>query len=363
MTSCVVCTTRTHTALCRGCLAAIEHTLAETPADWTDLTAVATRQATGPLGLGDNRNGRQWDGPLSTGALGDAPWVYAPGAADQLWAMENTLVTWARHIAETNRLELPDTRRPQFTTTTTTRLTIRHNRMRMYVHVEHHEQSTPTEPSAILAARFLHANLRLIAIDQAAFEIHDELTALAEENQRWSLGGSIPTLFAGKCDAPDVRVIAIRIEGPLCDPFTCTHPSCDEIRERPQRLWPRVSTCGADLYAHEGDDDVKCHACGRTYPLAKRRAAILEKLNDEWCRAQLIANALTTNDEPINASTLRSWILRDSKLSKARRATIDRPLILQVGIDDDGQPLYLVSDVRARIAWSRERAKSERLSA
>lgn len=340
MTQCVVCQSRTDLALCKSCTAEVEHVLAEIPHDYQDLTAVATRQASGPLGLGSGHYGQRPDADMAWQTLTaskDEPWAFAPGAADQLWALENTLTTWARHLAETYPdLELPDTRRQRFTTTTT--FSVRRNRM--HIHVEHYEQLVSSEPSTIVAARFLQANLRYLATDQAAFEIHDELTALGEENKRWVLGGSVPTLFAGKCDAPDVRVDVV--DGTLT---------------------PRVAQCGADLYAHEGDDDVKCHACGRTYPLAKRRAVILEKLNDQWCRAQLIADSLTTNDEPINASTLRSWILRDSKLTVHRRTTIDRPLILQVGIDDDGQPLYRVSDVRARIAWSRERARSERISA
>lgn len=338
MTLCVVCQARTDAALCDNCTAEITKTLAEIPADLTNLTAVATRQAAGPLGLGDSRAGRQWDGPLAEGSLGDAPWVYAPGAADQLWALDNTLTTWARHIAETHDLELPAVRPPE-RFTVTTRLTVRRNRM--HLHVDTQVTTAPHEPAGLVAARWLLAHAHLIRVDQAAYEIHDELTALAAENTLWTFGRSVPTLFAGKCDAPDVRV-------DFTDGATLT---------------PRVSTCGADLYAHEGDDDVRCQTCGHTYRLEQRRALILEKMNDQWCRAQLIADSLTTNDEPINASTLRTWIERDAKLTVHGRATVGRPLILQVGIDDDGQPLYLVSDVRARIAWSRERTKSERISA
>jgi len=338
VTTCVVCQARTDTALCAGCTSEIEKVLAEIPADHADLTAVATRQATGPLGLGDNRGGRQWTGPFEDGSLGDSPWVYAPGAADQLWAMENTLTTWARHLAETNGLELPDTAMVERFTTTTW-VPIRRNRA-VCVNIHTIVAAVPVEPSVIIAARWLQSNLALIRRDQAAYEIHDELTALAVENQTWILGRSEPTVFAGKCDAPDVRV---DVNG-------------DTLR-------PRVAVCGADLYAHEGDDTVRCGACGQSYPLAKRREMIRERLADEWARAQVIADALTTNDEPLNAATLRSWILRDSKLSKGRRATVDRPLILQVGIDDDGHPLYRVGDVRARIAWSRELARRERIGA
>lgn len=335
--TCANCHAETDANLCTSCLAEIEKALAETPADHADLTAVATRQAAGPLGLGATvdrwGHDRQWDGPFEQGSLGDAPWDFAPGAADQLWAMENTLTTWARHIAETHGLELPARRGEWFEVRVT--LQIRRNRARF-----HHDTIVHTplvEAPALVAARWLLGALRYIAADVAAAQIHDELTGLAAENERWTIGRQAPTIFAGRCDAPDVRVDR---DG---DTLTAS-----------------VATCGAELNAHDGDTEVRCPVCGHTYQLAPRRAQMRDRLDDEWATAQVIADSLTTLDEPINAATLRSWILRDSK---RRRKLVEYPLIVQVGIDDDNHPLYRVGDVRARIAWSRDQTKRERIGA
>lgn len=106
MTQCQVCGAKTDGWLCKPCVGQVERAIGDIPADIDDLEAVATRQARGPLGLGDPL--RQWDGPFEVGSLGDKPWEFAPGAADQLWVIGNTLSTWIRHLCESRAIDIPE---------------------------------------------------------------------------------------------------------------------------------------------------------------------------------------------------------------------------------------------------------------
>jgi hypothetical protein len=148
-----------------------------------------------------------------------------------------------------------------------------------------------------------------------------------------------PDLYAGKCDKPDVR--SDLIDG---------------------RIVTRTATCGAELFYRMEDRKITCQTCGAEYEASDRKRLLLDAVDDRWARAQVIADALTTLDERINASTLRTWIQRDAedhKKPQHRRAV--HPLILQVGIDDEGRALFRVGDVRARIAFV-VALKSERLA-
>lgn len=356
---CVVCdATKPGAQLCRRCTNELEQALAELPAQHDDLTAVATRQAAGPLGLGDNRAGRLWNGPHAEGSLGDSPWVFAPGAADQLWAFENTVTAWAADFGMDTR------QRPGERFTVTRRLTIRRNRPHMHVETAVHMHGI--EPVALRAARHLLAALNDIRQSEHAAQLHDELTALAMENSRWTIGDATTLIFAGRCKAIDIRVRPLAPNGPACWAIACGHGSCAEIREPEirQQLLPAV--CGADLFANPGANEVKCTHCGLVQPLLGARGEIEGKLDDQWARPHLIADSLTTLEEPVNASTLRTWIERDTKL--AARLTrsgmaAPHPMVLQVGIDDDGNALYRVGDVRARVAWVRSQARLERATA
>lgn len=357
---CVVChATKPGARLCRRCTDDLERVLAELPAQHDDLQAVATRQAAGPLGLGDNTHGRQWTGPFEPGSLGDAPWVFAPGAADQLWALENTVTTWASHLGMTI------TEQPGERFTIRCGIIIRRNRAHLWTDTT--VASVPRQPVALIAARWLFAHLTEIRNDEDAEQLHDELTALAMENARWTIGHHGETIFAGTCDAPDIRVAQFVTAGPECRPFTCGHQSCSLIRSRAIRhVSPRVGRCGADLYAPKGASEVKCRACGQAYPMIGQRGEIEDKLDDQWARPHLIADSLTTLDEPVNAATLRKWIERDAKLAPRVARTgvpAPHPMVLQRGIDDDGHALYRVGDVRARVAWSRTQARLDRVSA
>jgi hypothetical protein len=280
VSNCQVCDAQTSAFLCARCTAEIERALAELPADLSDLQAVATRQAAGPLGLGDPA--RQWDGPRQDGALGDTGWVFAPGAADQLWVVGNTVTTWARHLASSRGVELP-----------------------------------AWVADARTASRWLLSNLDAIRHDEAAAQIHDEITSLPVENERWIVGRPSRDQFYGVCDAPDVRSEFSRPSdapvGPRCYGLTsCGHESCDAIRtaEREPVIVTRASTCGADLYGQPDAERVRCQACGRTYATKDRRDEMRTAIPDQLGTIPEVAAALSSLDRPVHVEALNSAVRR-----------------------------------------------------
>lgn len=342
---CRTCGNPTNANLCRPCTAVLERAIAELPRDLADLQAVATRQAVGPLGLGI---GRQWDGPFEENSLGDAPWDFAPGAADQVWAAANTVSTWVRHLAESRGIHGPVAERGSYSLVR--RLTIDRNRagwiyLRMF---------TPSQEQPLRTLiNWLLSNVESIRYDEAAAEVYEELTGLHHENERWILGRSGEEAFAGNCDATQVGF------------------EIDELGV----LVPVAARCGVPLYGHEGEAHVRCGACGSRYELQPRLDEIRgSQINDQLARAHVIADALTTLEEPMGRDLLRKWIQRDALRMPApegpacehcRHSTcrsIRRPPILARGVDEDGHPLYRFGDVRRRLQLVQEQ-RGIRLSA
>lgn len=291
--TCAVCGAATQTYLCAKHLNEIREALRSLPTDLADLEAVATRQAKGPLGLGDP--GRQWT-PQSTSdtdaradlparlrrtagpiALPSTPWPYAPHASDMAWAVINTVSTWWRHICETRGL--------------------------------------PADGDPRVG---LLRNLDAIGLDEAAAQIHDELTSIRDAVDRAVIGRMVETKFLGRCDLPDIRVIV-----------------------EDDALLPTLGYCGAEMYAKVNDKVFVCEVCGATYDVVQRRADLAERIADEWQRPYLIAAGLTELDQPVKVETLYKWI--------------SRKLVKQVGIDDEGHALYRVGDVQAMVQLQRER--------
>lgn len=350
MSVCHVCAGRTPgTNLCRACTRVLEQAVAELPADLRDLQLVATRQATGPLGV--NRY-RQWDGPFENGSLGDAPWDYAPGPDDQIWALRNTVTTWVRHLCESRGITPPTPR----TRIIERRLVIVRNRAHL---------TTVVAYGALIEqlAGWLLANLSAIAQDEAAAQIHDELTGLHEQNERWILGRRGLEVFAGRCDATQ---IAFEHRPRFYVERNRMHVEWDA-------LYPLARPCGANLFGHDGEDDLRCPACGMTYRLAERLATMHRtQIDDQLARAFIIADALTTLERPLGRDRLRKWVERDAHRPAAQDGpaclecdhptcrAIRRPPIHARGMDDDGHPLYRIGDVRRRLAALSDRIPSRR---
>lgn len=89
--------------------------------------------------------------------------------------------------------------------------------------------------------------------------------------------------------------------------------------------------CGADLYARETGDTVTCRECGAEYPLAERRAWLLEQAEDRLLPAAELARAVDGLGVPVTASTIASW--------KRRKRITVHP-------GPHGEDLYRVGDVR-----------------
>lgn len=339
--------------LCNGCIETLEKAIAELPADYRDLELVAARQARGPLGLGApgrvceryNLTDRDvpWEppGPHTTESLGDAPWEFAPGAADQMWAADNTLSTWVRHLCESRGIDPPRAERGVWLGYS--RLVIERNRAARLI-LGRFWIPSPEQPVAVLT-RWLLDNLNAIRQDEAAPQIYEEITGLHAENERWILGRSGLEVFAGRCDAAEVTF------------------QMDDSGA----LVPVATTCGAALYGYENEPDVRCNACGMKYPLQQRLAEMRERqINEQLARAHTIANALTTIEEPLSPTLLRKWIQRDAMAEPSPEgpacedcahrscALIRRPLILEKSRDADGHALYRVGDVRARLKLVQE---------
>lgn len=336
------CRSVTDAYLCRPCTATLEQALAELPALADDLDVTITRQARGtatpppahrrpPVAAPAAEPSRlparlrSVHGPI---ALPATAWPFAPSPADLRWAVENTLTTWTRHISAAHNMPAPPPTR-----VLRRYLAINRNRMTLMA------ETGPVEPLRA-AAGWLLSHLDAIRTDQAAAQIHDEITSTTDAITS-TIDRQEPDIFAGRCAATDVTVT-------LTDGLLAT----------------TIGVCGNDLYANLDDTEVTCE-CGSVYDLKTHRASMADKVNDRWARPHLIADALTTLDEPVNASTLRTWIERDAKLAarlRARGGDPAHPLVLQVGIDDDGHALYRVGDVRARIA-AMKAAKTERITA
>lgn len=300
MTNCQVCDATTTAFLCKPCTSEIERALGDLPSDLADLQAVATRQAAGPLGLGDPA--RQWDGPRADGALGDAPWTFAWAAADQLAVVANTLSTWTRHLCEARGLTPPVAVRGQWFDRSA--VVIRANRA---VQLRRWRVFAPAseQPFSALIG-WLLTNLDSIRHDEAAAQIHDEITSLPIENRRWIMPPPPEEEFHGLCDAADVRVaVGVR----LWIEANRMHIEHGVIR-------PSVGRCGTQLWSREKAQRIDCPACGMSYTRAERQASMLAELVDTLGTVRQVASTLTTLGRAVTVGQIDGWIRRGLILSR-----------------------------------------------
>lgn len=341
---CRVCGSNGDAPLCKACTAIMCRAIKELPTDLADLQLVASRQVVGPLGLG---RGRQWDGPFAEGSLGDAPWEFAPGPADQVWALRNTVTTWARHLIETHKLDGP-ARRPARPLPATYRrvLTVHRNRAVLIEEVATWaEQAWPLTIADI--CRWLIDNVASIRRDEAAAVIYDELVGLHDENEAWIIGNVNRDEFYGTCDSPDIRFDSRHPAGPTCPGLTdCVHHSCGVIRQREPILVARASTCGVQLHGPADAATVKCQACGVEYRTADRKAKMREALPDKLGTISEVAGALTQLDAPVSVEALNSAVRRGH--------------IPVRGLDPNRHRLVRVGDVEAYLAHQAERSEKRR---
>lgn len=318
---CVVCTAKTDSYLCVTCTNELEKALAEMPALLHDLDTTISRQDRGtstPL-YAMKRQRLQIPGehyPEGSTTLISTPWEFSWDAANLRWTVRNTLVTWARHLAETRGAEIP---------------------------------------KGMSAAMFLLEHIDSIRLDEAAYEIHDQISwSVAAINRAIDRQG--PDVFAGRCDATQ---LTFTLDG--------------------EHLVTEAATCGVDLYGRDDEPEIQCGACGMKYQLAERLAEMVDRqINDQLARAHLIADALTTVEATLTRECLRKWIQRDAQ-SVLRDPVIEGPacgackhstcklirrrLILRRDTDSDGHGLYRVGDVRERLRLVTEQRETGRMTA
>lgn len=200
---------------------------------------------------------------------GPAPLPFDPNASDALGILHNTLSTWARDIA--GRLG----------------------------------HALDADPSAASVARWLRARRDAIRSHPAAGELADEITHAVVH--AWQAVDRAPgRVYVGPCGADTDT-------GPCpLDLYGRADPS------RPGRLDPRQSV-------------VRCQ-CGAQWNASKRRAWLLDRLNDSLATAREIASAVGMIGElPVNEKTIRTWH--------------NRGRIVARGHNPAGVPLHRIGDV------------------
>lgn len=301
MSACAVCTAMTDGFLCQRCGAKLKKVLAEMPALIDELEITATKQD--KIGAGGKR-----------GKGDEAPLPFNWSASDQLFAIMNTLGTWARHMFEARYpSDAPFPLGEPAVFVTDVLVTVRRNRW--FVSRETRMVREESRPGAVEIAQWLLGMVQSIRMDEAGGQIYDEVTYAHDQAQRL-IDRPEPEIYAGRCDAADVRV-----------------------RADDGRLTPHVSPCGADLYARLVDRAVTCKVCGAEYDLAERKKDLLGRIPDLLAPTVAIANALTTLLTPVTPSMIRQM--------KHRRQIANR------GSDD--APMYRVGDVMAVLADREQR--------
>src|SRR5262249_9174657 len=92
------------------------------------------------------------------------------------------------------------------------------------------------------------------------------------------------------------------------------------------------TTCQTELYAPAGAEAIRCRDCGTDWPVAERRAWLLQHSRDYLLTAAELCRALPhLLGRPLNVKTVRTW------------ATGGR--LTERGRTDDGRPLYQVGEV------------------
>jgi DNA-directed RNA polymerase subunit RPC12/RpoP len=311
--------------LCSDCTIELERAITDLQAFIPELGVAASRQdnitASGTAGINPgifpapSATAERSTSPFLRGTSNRIALIASPNpvgwaAAELLAECRNTLSTWARHLAETRGVEVkPGTP------------SIEGPRHAWCMHTSCAAIRASLTSDQVITA-FLLRSINSIRQDEAAGEIHRDLTRLARRTER-AVDRGQHDVFCGKCNAAD----------------PAWHDTeTDTIVIDPQRV------CGAHLHAQLGDTHVECQACGSTYLVADRQEIMREAVRDVWERPPVIASALTAMGLELPLAKLENWIARDRAKAAAgqrpRKNTL--PLILQVATDyqdDDGNDI------------------------
>lgn len=167
----------------------------------------------------------------------------------------------------------------------------------------------PELATAVRMARWLHANVRAIANDEAAGELVDELADLRKRIEH-TVNRPQPRKFLGAC------------------------PTWDEETGK---------ACGRKLSAPEEAVEVRCRDCGETHQCARLQLLMEMDLERKQVTAEQLRKLNRQQPEEFRVPdrTLRRWL--------------SEHWLRPCGEDDDGQPLYRWSDLKLMRADGRKR--------
>lgn len=157
------------------------------------------------------------------------------------------------------------------------------------------------EPHAVRASSVLLAQIREVRAQDWAPVLKQELRGALTDCRR-AMDRTAPKIFAGVC------------------------PTVENGEE-----------CGTPVYTPEGKTDARCQTCGSTWDLTEWRARAVEAAGYSSGTAAEISRILS---DPV-----RNLILPQCNIRK----WVQREKLIAIGVNHDGRPVYLISEVR--VLW------------
>lgn len=219
----------------------------------------------------------------------EPPLPYNPTAADRAWAVGNTVVTWAFHVADHRGAPPPPAPGRLIGPQCRHGVGCRHDSCQAI-------RNRRTEHPIARAARWLARHVDWLRHRPEAAEAVDELLDAANVARR-TIDSPGDTWYAGPCG----------------EPLTAG----DE--------------CPADLYVHHGAQVVRCAACGAQHDAQARQAWLLDVARDTLGTAALLAASATALGRHCTAAAIRGYAHRGR--------------IVAHGTDAWSRPTYRLGDV------------------
>lgn len=363
MSHCRVCTAPTDTWLCEAHARELAGALGDLPGLVTDVVASVARQTrvyrtARPITIADE----DWRG--GDDALEPTPEVANLAATDLLDDARNTLTTWARHVAGSRGVELEPVRLLAGPTCPPHRHDFARGGCAHWVddeeaktvacrrlHCEHPtcrkiRADQQTGVAAQLAQWFL-LRLNSIRLDEAADQIHADLTRLRDRLQR-AVDRSPSRLYAGPCHADVEHVTSEDVDGTV---YTRHHTRCQRDLYAP----PNAKLIVCDGWRGDGQGCRTVHTWGsRKKWLQGEAEEALVPLSDIQGTFPKLFSHLTWP----RRSTWWKWV-RDGRITPR---TIDHG---GIELYRGGDAVELVAAEQARIRGNvvAARSKSRRMSA
>jgi hypothetical protein len=287
--------------------------------------------------------------------------------AAKLDAVQGSVTTWARHVAEERSGGLwvvtePPRREPIAGPLCRSRYECGHDSCKPIRDPESVKAADPLEQ----AARYLAHNLEWLRHRPECDEAFSDLLAaagvvraiVAMRGGRKYLGPCGATLRPRPCC--DLHNENCEPSGDLC---------CQECTEAAHATFPvphldgshcvlNTMTCEGDVYGYPGAASGRCRTCGAEHDQGERQAWLAEEASKAVARASLIADALR-----INVNTIRSWAFGRPEVVAENGVVVREakpPVLFPRDHDSAGRPLYLVGDVRELARQAAERREAAR---